>query len=53
LTHPVAFDANEELETRLFTPREIETMLLQGELPHALAQVALYRLRLEKPELFA
>ena len=51
-TTPLALDSNEEVETALFTPREIEAMMLRGEMPHALAQTGLYHLRLARPDLF-
>ncbi|MDR3227899.1 MAG: NUDIX hydrolase [Puniceicoccales bacterium] len=52
LTHPVAFDATEELETVLLAPREAEAMVQRGEISHVIAQAALYRLRLARPDLF-
>jgi 8-oxo-dGTP pyrophosphatase MutT (NUDIX family) len=51
-TQELAFDSNEEVETALFKPLEIEAMMLRGEMRHALAQTGLYHLRLARPDLF-
>jgi 8-oxo-dGTP pyrophosphatase MutT (NUDIX family) len=52
-TQGLALDPDEEVETVLFAPLEIEAMMLRGEMPHALAQTGLYHLRLARPDLFA
>jgi len=52
LAGAAAPDPNEELEVALFFPAEVEAMVLRGEVRHALAQCALYHLRLARPELF-
>jgi 8-oxo-dGTP pyrophosphatase MutT (NUDIX family) len=49
VTHP---DANEELETGVFTVREAEAMTLNGEMHHAIAHTALFHLRHARPDLF-
>jgi 8-oxo-dGTP pyrophosphatase MutT (NUDIX family) len=51
-TSELDLDADEEVETALFAPREVEAMLLRGELRHALAQAGLLHLRLARPDLF-
>ncbi|MDR2862308.1 MAG: NUDIX hydrolase [Puniceicoccales bacterium] len=45
-------DPNEEIEVGLFTAREAEHMVLNGEIHHVIAQTSILRLRHLRPDLF-
>ncbi len=49
----IDLDENEEVETRVFTPAEVESLLANGEIHHAIAQAGLLKLHAELPNFFA
>lgn len=49
---PLDLDANEEIETALFTGAEALAMVLDGRIHHAIAVNALFHLRTARPDLF-